>query len=390
MLIVTAWSGSNFAFAQTWKPVSTEFLSKEVDHITSSADGNLLAAEISGGIYTSTNSGKTWVANNVQNLWTGIASSADGSKLAVAVYGGGIYVTTNAGASWTQTSAPTNYWSCTASSANGSLLVAAIGTNGSIYISPDSGASWTQTSAPTNTFWKSVAASADGSKLVAAIGYLGIKGAIYTSTNSGTTWTQTSAPTNTWSSVASSADGSKLIAAVGFPAKGVIYTSTDSGATWVSNSAPSAPEGWQQVASSADGIKLVAVECDASLVSISTNSGTTWNSNNLSGVVNLLSVASSADGGKLFAGSYGSPQDPGGLIFILQTSLPPQLNVLPANTNLTLSWIIPSTNFVLQQSFDLTSWTDMTNAPVLNLTNLQSEVFLSPTGSSGFYRLKTP
>ena len=51
---------------------------------------------------------------------------------------------------------------------------------------------------------------------------------------------------------------------------------------------------------------------------------------------------------------------------------------------------MPSTNFVLQQSADLLSWTDVTNPPVLNLTNLQNQVTLPPSGSSGFYRLKTP
>jgi hypothetical protein len=66
------------------------------------------------------------------------------------------------------------------------------------------------------------------------------------------------------------------------------------------------------------------------------------------------------------------------------------LNLTPANGNLKFSWIVPSTNFVMQQSSDLGSWTDMTNAPALNLTNLQNEVILSPIGSSGFYRLKTP
>ncbi|MDD5141364.1 MAG: hypothetical protein PHY43_14030 [Verrucomicrobiales bacterium] len=44
----------------------------------------------------------------------------------------------------------------------------------------------------------------------------------------------------------------------------------------------------------------------------------------------------------------------------------------------------------MQQSSDLTSWADVTNAPVLNLTNLQNEVLLSPSNSSSFYRLKTP
>jgi len=45
---------------------------------------------------------------------------------------------------------------------------------------------------------------------------------------------------------------------------------------------------------------------------------------------------------------------------------------------------------VLQQSSDLVAWTEVTNASVLNLTDLQDEVVLSPTNSSGFYRLKTP
>ena len=61
-----------------------------------------------------------------------------------------------------------------------------------------------------------------------------------------------------------------------------------------------------------------------------------------------------------------------------------------APSNLTVSWIVPSTNFVLQQSPDLSSWTDVTDTPALNLTNLQNEVVLSPTNGSGFYRLKTP
>jgi hypothetical protein len=44
----------------------------------------------------------------------------------------------------------------------------------------------------------------------------------------------------------------------------------------------------------------------------------------------------------------------------------------------------------MQQSSDLSSWTDVTNTPGLNLTDLQNEVILPPTGSNVFYRLKTP
>ena len=44
----------------------------------------------------------------------------------------------------------------------------------------------------------------------------------------------------------------------------------------------------------------------------------------------------------------------------------------------------------MQQCSDLGSWTNLTNQPVLNLTNLQNEVVLVPPGSNIFYRLKTP
>jgi hypothetical protein len=66
------------------------------------------------------------------------------------------------------------------------------------------------------------------------------------------------------------------------------------------------------------------------------------------------------------------------------------MNITPANGSFKLSWLIPSTNFVMQQSSDLSSWSDVTNAPVLNLTNLQNEIILPPTNSSSFFRLKTP
>jgi hypothetical protein len=169
---------------------------------------------------------------------------------------------------------------------------------------------------------------------------------IYVSTNSGIAWTITSVPATNWVSIASSADGSRLVVVAALDAmsgpfppaiSGLIYSSTDSGTTWVSNSAP--VRDWFCVASSADGCKLVAT----------------------------------TDG-----------------IWISQTTPAPQMNITPTNGNLTLSWIVPSTNFIMQQSPDLSSWTDMTNPPALNLTSLQNEVTLPLTGSNAFYRLKTP
>jgi hypothetical protein len=170
-----------------------------------------------------------------------------------------------------------------------------------------------------------------------------------------------------------------------------IYTSTNSGVTWISNSVSPFGLSWSSVAMSADGTKMVAVVwagggfVPASIYT-SSNSGATWQTNDAPQKT-WQSVVSSADGGKLVAAvGYG------GGIYTLQTTPAPQLNLASAGHILTVSWIIPSTNFVLQQNLDLTTtnWTEVTNLPALNLTNLQNQVTLSPSNSSSFYRLKTP
>jgi hypothetical protein len=243
--------------------------------------------------------------------------------------------------------------------------------------------------------WHSVASSADGSKLAIAAD----PGTIYISTNSGTTWRiMVGAPGTNWEAIVSSADGTKLAA---IARSGLVYTSPDSGVTWTSNSLPIAQ--WTSIASSADGRTLVAAACSSDIyylngngsIYISTNSGTTWTLNATGHGWGF--VASSADGSKLVA-LIGDGVVQGllsthyGGIYTSQTTLSPRLNLTPATTNLTLAWTVPSTNFVMQQNLDLTTtnWIDVTNPPVLNLTNLQNEVTLPMSSGSGFYRLKTP
>jgi hypothetical protein len=146
-----------------------------------------------------------------------------------------------------------------------------------------------------------------------------------------------------------SADGTRLIAVSWdglADSTGAIYTSVDSGVTWISNNVPN--EQWQGAAISADGSELIAVSAG-----IAPNPGT-------------------------------------GRIWISHATPSPVMNIMPTNGSLALSWLVPSTNFVLQQSSDLISWSDMTNTLVLNLTNLQNQVSLLPTNSSDFYRLATP
>ena len=412
LLAVAAWGGLftavHPAFAQTWK--QTSLPSELWQTVASSADGSKLIAGSMFYIYgISTNSGTTWITNTEPQIgsthgsWYCIASSADGTRYA-GVNGNAIWVSTNSGLTWLSNSVPgASFLDTVAFSADGNQLVTAVGMAnngdniaGPIYTSTNWGVTMTLTMAPTNDS-TSVASSADGTKLIAAGGLFPQGGFIYTSTNSGLSWALTGAPTNQfWASVACSADGSKLVAAAWiafFPATnyGSVFTSTNFGMTWVSNNVPAAQ--WESVSSSADGIRLVAVAvadiAGFGWIYTSTNSGNTWVSNNVPNDGGWLSVASSADGDKLVAASSG----PGvGAVYTLQTTPAPQMNITPANGNLALSWIVPSTDFRLQQNLDLTTtnWTDVTNPPVLNLTNLQNEVTFPLTGSNAFYRLKTP
>jgi len=142
--------------------------------------------------------------------------------------------------------------------------------------------------------------------------------------------------------------------------------------------------GFQAAALSADGQQIVAVAPKSSAICVSTNFGATWATNPLPKTI-WQCVASSADGTKLAAGA--------GYVCGIYTasSIPsPKLALATQSNSVAISWTIPSTNFILRQSADLAVWSDVTNVPVLNLTNLQNQVTLPASGGSGFYRLKTP
>ncbi len=253
--------------------------------VASSSDGTKLVAVVNGGfIYTSTDSGASWVGRESSRAWTAVASSADGTKLVAGVAGGFIYTSIDSGLTWTQrfVSAQTR---ALASSADGVKLVAVI--FGNIYTSIDSGVTWTLRS--TFQDWQGVASSDDGTKLVAA----GTNSQIYTSTDSGVTWTPRDSARQWWS-IASSSNGNKLFAGSGQIGTGgdQLYTSTDSGLTWT----PRRPGVYHGVASSADGTKLVTGYTPGSIYT-STDSGVTWTSRD--SIRNWWSFASSADGVKL-------------------------------------------------------------------------------------------
>jgi hypothetical protein len=213
-------------------------------------------------------------------------------------------------------------------------------------------------------------------------------GPVCLSSNGGGSWQQAAnAPGPLWYSVAMSADGNKIIAVLQWLSNGnpvaTIYTSTNFATSWVSNNLPQIL--WGNATISADGRKMFVANNYTN--ALSTNDGTTWLPG--PGGQPASEIISSADGGVLFSCAGGPLAASYSGIYRAATIIQPQLTISSTNS-VSLSWTIPSTNFVLKQSPDLVIWSSVTNVPTLNLTNLQDQVTLPLSASNSFFRLATP
>ena len=425
--LLAPWLWPDTLKAQDWTLTSAP--TEEWVSVACSANGSKLVAVANtypngGPIIISTNSGATWSRGTLsggpsiwRTNWASVACSADGTKMVAAgsdvlkglLYPapGLIYTSTNSGASWTATTAPSALWSTVATSADGVILFAGVGgyPGGQIYISTNSGAAWTPTTSPSDGIdsWRALACSADGSVLLAASslhnGYIRY-GMLYVSTNSGATWGPANLPESPlpykyWSAVACSADGIRLVAVSrgipgGLPVTYFIslpiYLSPDSGASW---SSATPLDNWSSVACSADGNSLIAL---ASFVSTnggiytSSNAGVSWAFSIIActNQTGWSAVASSADGARVVAATYG------GQIFTRSNPVvSARLSIALPEDQVILSWLIPSTTFVLQQTPSLAqpNWADVDVQPTLNYTNLNQELTLPAPSGPMFYRL---
>lgn len=375
----------NSAFSQTWTPTSAP--TNAWVALACSADGNILIATTGAHCFTSTNSGISWISNNVSIFGEILGASANGQQVVSAITAGdnrylNINESTNNGLTWSlaasftnDTSGPVNHAVLSANGQNQAITFE----GPQVFTSTNFGKAWNlsfQLPEFNPEQAQGAAISADGRTLIVMNGRN-----VCTTTNFGGSWITNNSPQPGDYRLAASADGRKILAAT--MTGGQAYISTNLGVTWaLITNVPTPP--WSSTASSADGTKLVMVTLDYNGIErwiyTSQDAGVDWVSNNAPPLL-WEAVASSADGSKRFAAAYN------GGIWALQTTVSPQLNLAPSKTNLALSWVIPTTNLVLQQSTDLVLWTDMTNIPAFNLTNLQNQVALWPTDSIDFFRL---
>jgi len=149
-----------------------------------------------------------------------------------------------------------------------------------------------------NMLWEDVVISGDGETMAAVAG----GGSIYISTDGGSTWnTSTGAGTRQWSSITMSDDAKYLVAVVD---GGSVWLSQDSGSTW-SESLKTAKD-WRSITVSDDGEHLAAVADGDPTITISNDSGETWQTKDVSEKLTndqptWQGINSSANGGILHA-----------------------------------------------------------------------------------------
>ena len=284
--------------AFTWKPRG----SNDQYRVASSSDGSKLAVTQFGNppnnpaILTSTNYGMTWTQQTNFSLvvgpygtsgWQCIASSADGSRLVAGQEYGGLFSSTSYGLNWSQLNgAGIGFWFSVASASDGSELLA--GGNHE-YFSTDYGEDWTYNTVNNgNQYGGSFAAmSTNGSVLYDDT---------LISTNGGSTWSGNGFPAGN-NSVACSGNGQRVLAG---QSSGYLYVSAD-GAKTALACYTAGSNNWQCVAMSADGQTLAAGQAGGYLYE-SHDSGNTWTQQTAAGVGNWSSIALSSDGTRLIAG----------------------------------------------------------------------------------------
>ncbi|MBP1655409.1 MAG: two component regulator propeller domain protein [Bacteroidetes bacterium] len=153
---------------------------------------NLFAGTCGGGVFSSTNDGKSWTATGLTSRWV-FALTVSKANL-FAGTSGGVFLSTNNGTCWTPAHSGLTDTTVSCLAVSGTNLFAGTSTGG-VFLSTNSGTSWTAVS-------EGLPKAAWDSTLYAPIYCFGIcglnlfagtwGGGVFRSTNNGTSWTPVS------------------------------------------------------------------------------------------------------------------------------------------------------------------------------------------------------
>jgi hypothetical protein len=325
----------------TWTNLNVSLEGKKIEYnpwfsVASSADGTRLVAVDQhysstqegrdrpdagiGALWTSSDSGETWVIQAVPDMnrrWTAVAISGNGNVIIGLIYNSDHWISRDGGERWLKGGNEGTEWREVAVSSDGKKMMAIAEGDGPMLASPDSGVTWAGVG-PSRR-WEDISLSVDGSRLAAtaygnncpkrnddgSYGKYDDPGEILTSENAGADWTSRS-KSKSWSLIRSSSDGKVLAAAysvIDRMANGhirgnrpsQIFISNDYGATWTPHETE---QYWTGLAVSSDGFTMAAVGKNSQIY-VSNDSGETWKAHETAR--EWVAIASSDDGAKLVA-----------------------------------------------------------------------------------------
>lgn len=206
-------------------------------HIVGSADGvRLVGANWGGNIFTSNDSGATWVDRGNSEAWWHFSSSSSGQLIAGVTEKIGFKISRDYGLSWTSPlpAPPFGTYVQSAISPDGQKIL--VSGPGMLKYSSDGGFTWVDRIVDKN--WSAVAMSADGSHLYATENKdVGMStGRIYSSNDYGLTW-KGSSISNSWWGIKTTPNG-KTVVAFASDKVDTAFISNDYGKTWQRSTSP--------------------------------------------------------------------------------------------------------------------------------------------------------
>jgi len=298
------WSLVDFACG----PSMTVFeLKKSWWQVSPSYNGTkILAATSPGYLYTSSDSGATWIerVSAGLRLWGFVDSDPTGTYLVATVNSGYIYTSSDSGVTWVQRSSfGVRGWTGVTIS-NGGARLAAVAQNDYIHTSADYGATCIERTSTGRFNWSSIDSDDSGLKLGATVN----GGSVWVSHDGGNTLNRVPNPLDgvvndidythsySWSSIGISGNGTKFAVADG--SGGPIRKSLDGGITWTDNGWPAT--GFLSLSIDSIGTNMVAIGDHGTRLLISEDFGLTGNTSS-DRTFHWSCVRLSGDGKKIVA-----------------------------------------------------------------------------------------
>lgn len=312
-------AGNGFSSLSFSTPTTSSVIS--VAHLSVSSDGSkMFSSGKDGWLYTSSDSGTTWIKLTTPNtsIRKNVAISGDGKSILAPTISyfdrtGPIWASKDFGLTWSKTAPSGGSWASVSMTPDGRNMFVANDYGYGYYYSTDGGATWNNKNIPkpsgdtVNRYIMRIDSSDDAKKIL-----VGDDKNLFLSTDGGTTWKNfPQLSGHQWRSVSVSGDGKTLLAA-GADTTGFIATSTDDGATWMIQDQLGGA--WGDTAMSYDGTKIVISKNSGSIFT-SIDTGKNWIERKPVSSGQWLDVDILPDGtkiyaadnntGKLYVGTYG-------------------------------------------------------------------------------------